>query len=163
MAFGRGKKEKAKNLLETGSRAIGVLMDVRDTGVTINELNLRVKMRFRIEPLDGSASFEGEKTSTVSRAQIPRAGDRYPVWYDPSDQESWMYAVIDDDQGRQQIREMFGAKAETITGVGDPMAAAAPAAPDPLDRLKKLDELRASGVLTDDEFQSKKAELLAEI
>jgi Short C-terminal domain len=163
MAFGRGKKEKAKNLLETGSRAIGVLQDVRDTGVTINELNLRVKMRFRIEPLDGSAPFEGEKTSTVNRAQIPRAGDRYPVWYDPTDQESWMYAVIDNEEGRQQIRELFGAKAETITGVGDPMAAAAPAAPDPLDRLKKLDELRASGALTDEEFQSKKAELLAEI
>jgi Short C-terminal domain len=42
-------------------------------------------------------------------------------------------------------------------------AAAAPAAPDPLDRLKKLEELRASGVLTADEFESKKASLLAEI
>jgi hypothetical protein len=163
MAFGRGKKEKAKNLLETGSRAIGVLLDVRDTGVTINELNLRVKMRFRVEPLDGSPPFEGEKTSTVNRAQIPRAGDRYPVWYDPTDQESWMYAVVDNEEGREQIRQLFGAKAETITGVGDPMAAAAAPAPDPLDRLKKLDELRASGALTDDEFESKKAALLAEI
>jgi hypothetical protein len=164
MAFGRGKKEKAQNLLETGSRAIGVLLNVRDTGVTINELNLRVKMDFRIEPLDGSPPFEGSKTSTVNRAQIPRAGDRYPVWYDPSDQENWMYAVIDNEEGRQQIRQLFGPAADTLTGVGDPMAAAAaPAAPDPLDRLKKLEELRASGVLTADEFESKKASLLAEI
>jgi hypothetical protein len=165
MAFGRGKKEKAQNLLETGSRAIGVLLNVRDTGVTINELNLRVKLDFRIEPLDGSAPFEGEKTATVSRAQIPRAGDRYPVWYDPSDHDNWMYAVIDNEEGRQQIRQLFGEKAETITGVGDPMAAAAPAPAeaDPLDRLKKLDELRASGALTDAEFESKKAQLLAEI
>jgi hypothetical protein len=34
---------------------------------------------------------------------------------------------------------------------------------DPLDRLKKLDELHASGVLTDEEFETKKAALLAEI
>jgi Short C-terminal domain len=75
-----------------------------------------------------------------------------------------MYAVIDNEEGRQQIRQLFGPAADTLTGVGDPMAAAAaPAAPDPLDRLKKLEELRASGVLTADEFESKKASLLAEI
>lgn len=75
-----------------------------------------------------------------------------------------MYAVIDNEEGRQQIRQLFGAAADTLTGVGDPMAAAAaPAAPDPLDRLKKLEELRASGVLTADEFEEKKASLLAEI
>jgi hypothetical protein len=34
---------------------------------------------------------------------------------------------------------------------------------DPLDRLKKLDELRASGVLNDEELEAKKAALLAEI
>ncbi len=140
----------------------GVVLSVHDTGVTINELNLRVRMDFRIEPLDGTPPFEASKTSTVSRAEIPRSGDRYAVWYDPSDHESWAYAVVNDEQGRQQIRSMFGEKAETITSVGDPMAAvssAAPGAPDPLDRLKKLDELRVSGVLTDDEFESKKAEL----
>ena len=166
MAFGRGKKEKMKNLFETGSRAIGVILAVHDTGVTINELNLRVRMDFRIEPLDGTTAFEASKTSTVSRASIPRAGDRYAVWYDPMDHESWAYAEVHDDEGRQQIRALFGDKAETITGVGDPMAAsaaAAPAAVDPLDRLKKLDELHASGVLTDDEFATKKAALLAEI
>jgi Short C-terminal domain len=74
----------------------------------------------------------------------------------------WAYAEVHDEEGRQQIRALFGEKAETITGVGDPMAAGPPAA-DPLDRLKKLDELRATGVLTDDEFESKKAALLAEI
>jgi putative oligomerization/nucleic acid binding protein len=39
-------------------------------------------------------------------------------------------------------------------------AAAAPAA-DPLDRLKELGELRASGVLTDAEFEAQKAKILA--
>ncbi|HEY7630228.1 MAG TPA: SHOCT domain-containing protein [Thermoleophilaceae bacterium] len=164
MAFGRGKKEKAKNLFESGSRAVGVVLAVHDTGVTINELDLRVRMDFRIEPLDSTPPFEASKTSTVSRAAIPRAGDRYPVFYDPTDQESWAYAEVHDEEGRQQIRMLFGEAAETLTGVGNPMAAAAaPAAVDPLDRLKKLDELHASGVLTDEEFETKKAALLAEI
>jgi hypothetical protein len=41
-----------------------------------------------------------------------------------------------------------------------PAAAAAPAA-DPLEELKKLGELKASGVLTDAEFEAQKAKILA--
>jgi len=42
-------------------------------------------------------------------------------------------------------------------------AAAPPPAPavDPLDQLQKLGELKASGVLTDAEFQAQKAKILA--
>jgi hypothetical protein len=42
-------------------------------------------------------------------------------------------------------------------------AAAAPAAPavDPLEQLKQLGELKASGVLTDAEFEAQKAKILA--
>jgi hypothetical protein len=160
--FGKGKREKAKNLFENGSKGVGTVMNVHDTGMTVND-NPRVQMVFRIEPLDGGAAFEAQKKSTVSRVQIPRAGDRYPVWYDPADQESWAYATVDDDNGRAQIRQLFGAAAETMTGVGDPAAAAVPVAEDPLDRLRKLDELRAAGVLNDAEFQAKKAELLAQL
>ena len=40
-----------------------------------------------------------------------------------------------------------------------PAAAAAPAA-DPLDQLKQLGELKASGVLTDAEFEAQKAKIL---
>jgi Short C-terminal domain len=44
-----------------------------------------------------------------------------------------------------------------------PQAAPAPAAPaaSQLDQLKELGELRASGVLTDEEFEAQKAKLLA--
>jgi hypothetical protein len=41
--------------------------------------------------------------------------------------------------------------------------APAPAAPDPSERLRKLGELRTAGLLTDAEFEAKKAEILAEI
>ena len=40
-------------------------------------------------------------------------------------------------------------------------APAAPPAADPLDQLKQLGELKASGVLTDAEFEAQKAKILA--
>ena len=168
MAFGRKKKEQALNLVANGSRGIGVVLNVQDTGMTMND-NPRVKMTFRVEPIDGSPPFEAQKTKVVSRVEIPRTGDRYPVWYDPTDPESWAFATIQDDTGRAQIRQMFGPQAETITGMGGgvaPVAAApAPAAApaDPVERLRKLDELRAAGILSDAEFEQKKAEILAQI
>jgi hypothetical protein len=36
-----------------------------------------------------------------------------------------------------------------------------PAAPDPIDQLRKLGELRDAGILTSAEFDAKKAEILA--
>ena len=50
-----------------------------------------------------------------------------------------------EDQGQGQYQE--------------PAPAAAPAA-DPLDQLKQLGELKASGVLTDAEFEAQKAKIL---
>jgi hypothetical protein len=40
-------------------------------------------------------------------------------------------------------------------------AASAPAQPDKLEQLKQLGELKASGVLTDAEFEAQKAKILA--
>jgi hypothetical protein len=164
--FGKSKQDKAVNLVETGARGVGVVLNVHDTGVTMND-NPRVQMTFRIEPLDGSAAFEAEKTKVVSRVQIPRAGDRYPVWYDAADPSTWAFAFVENEEGRDNIRMMFGEAAETMTGIGNPAAAAAapaaPAAEDPLDRLKKLDELHKAGVVTDAEFEAKKAELLSDL
>src|SRR5512139_1503819 len=112
--FGKSRQEKAINLVETGSRGVGVVVNVQDTGVTMND-NPRVSMAFRVEPLDGSPPFEARKTKVVSRVEIPRAGDRYPVWYDPADPESWAYATVANDEGRASIRAMFGPAAETMT------------------------------------------------
>jgi hypothetical protein len=164
--FGRGKKAKAENLIATGQRGVGIVTDVCDTGMTVND-NPRVKMTFRVEPLDGGAPFEARKTATVSRVAIPRAGERYPVWYDGADPETWMYGTIVDENGRQQMRTLFGAAAETMTGMGNPAAASATTVPapaaEPLERLEKLNELRAAGALSDAEFEAAKAQILASI
>jgi hypothetical protein len=45
-------------------------------------------------------------------------------------------------------------------GYAPPPAPAAPA-PDPLEQLKQLGELKASGVLTEAEFEAQKAKILA--
>jgi hypothetical protein len=165
--FGKGKREKAQRLFESGTKGVGTVTFVQDTGMTIND-NPRVKLTFRVEPLDGTPAFEAQKTATVSRVQIPRQGERYPVWFDRQDPETWAFATIADDTGRAQMRAQFGAVAESFVGMGAPGAAPAPvatAAPaaeaDPLDRLKKLSELHASGVISDVEFEAQKSKLLS--
>jgi hypothetical protein len=158
------KKKKAQELFETGSKGVGTVLQVQDTGTTIND-NPRVRMVFRVEPLDGAAAFDAQKTSTVSRVEIPRQGDRYPVWYDPSDPaNTWAYATVADDNGRATMRQLFGEAANGFVGMGAPAAAAAPAAPaadaDPMAQLERLAALHAQGALTDEEFAAQKAKLL---
>lgn len=67
----------------------------------------------------------------------------------PQGVQSEIYRSIEANHSR-----MFGSRVAT------PAAAATPAAPDALDQLAKLDELRKRGTITEQEFQEKKAELL---
>lgn len=163
--FGNKKKkeEQAVNLVQSGSVGVGTLTNVADTGITINDLDIRIKLTLRIEPLDGSPAFEGHKTTTVSRVRIPPLGARYPVFYDPTDHETFAYVdSIADDSGRQLILQKFGdAFGPDASGVGVVGAPAAPpASDDPLDRLEKLVRLREAGALTDAEFEAQKASVL---
>jgi hypothetical protein len=123
--------------------------------MTVNN-NPRIKMTFRIEPLDGGPAFDVTKTKTVSRVEIPRRGDRYPVWYDRQDTDKWAYATIADDTGRATMRQLFGPVAETFMGMGG----TTPSVPNTADQLSRLAELHARGVLTDDEFAAQKQKLL---
>jgi archaellin len=159
--FGKSKKEKAQDLMATGSKGVGTVVSVRDTGTTIND-NPRVEMVFRVEPLDGSSAMDLTKKTTVSRVEIPRQGDRYPVWYDPTDTETWAYATVADDSGRESLRQMFGAAADSFVGMGAP-AAPAPAGgggQDVAAQLTQLADLKSQGLLTDEEFEAQKAKLL---
>jgi hypothetical protein len=56
-----------------------------------------------------------------------------------------------DDQGQYQDQQQYQEPAP---------APAAEAAPDPLEQLKQLGELKASGVLTEAEFEAQKAKIL---
>ena len=163
MGIFKSKRKVAEQLMATGSRGAGTVVQVQDTGMTVND-NPRIKMTFRVEPLDGSPAFDAMKTRTVSRVQIPRQGDRYPVWYDPQDTSKWMYATIADDTGRDTMGQLFGDVAQTFVGMGAPDAPSAPAgAPqvqDTVEQLKQLADLHNQGLLTNDEFEKQKAKLL---
>lgn len=168
MGLFSSKKKRAANLMAEGAKAVGTITSVQDTGMTVND-NPRVKMTFRIEPLDGSPAFDAEKKTTVSRVQIPQPGQRYPVWYSLEDPNEFAFAMIADPSGRANIVEMFGPEAfgPDGAGIGMPaMVAAAPAAgaaangDDPVAKLERLAALHASGALTDDEFAAQKAKLL---
>jgi hypothetical protein len=159
------KKKKAANLIETGALAVGTITRVRDTGTTIND-NPRVEMHFRLDPLDGSAPLEVSKKATVSRVRIPQAGQRYPVFYDAADPQTFAFVeAIADENGRALILQRFGdAFGPDASGVGMVAAAAAPAAPaadDPVAKIERLAALHASGALTDAEFAEQKQRILA--
>jgi hypothetical protein len=163
MGLFKSKKKKAQELFATGSKGAGTVVQVQDTGMTVND-NPRIKMTFRVEPLDGSPAFDTTKTTTVSRVEIPRQGDRYPVWYDPQDNSKWAYATIVDDNGRETMRQLFGEVSSTFVGMGAPAAPAPPAAQaqaqDTVEQLKQLADLHQQGLLTDDEFADQKSKLL---
>jgi len=159
MALFKSKRKKAEDLFQTGAKGAGTVIQVQDTGTTIND-NPRVKMTFRIEPVDGGPAFDAEKKTTVSRVEIPRQGDRYPVWYDPEDPAgTWAYATIADEEGRATMRQLFGEVADTFVGMGAP-AAAAPQGQDTVEQIKQLADLHAQGILSDEEFAAQKAKLL---
>ena len=164
MGLFKSKRKQAAELFETGSKGAGTVVSVQDTGMTIND-NPRVKMVFRVEPHDGSPPFDAEKTTTVSRVEIPRQGDRYPVWFDPGEPtKTWAYATIADDTGRETMRQLFGGVAETFVGMNAPAAPASASASgsgqDVVEQIKQLADLHQQGILTDEEFAAQKAKLL---
>jgi hypothetical protein len=81
MLFG-GKKKK---ILAEGTQARAVVVNVQDTGITVND-NPRVKLTLQVQP-EGQMPFEVTKKQTVSRVSIPRIGDEYIVRFDPAKPE----------------------------------------------------------------------------
>jgi hypothetical protein len=162
MALFKSKRKQAAELFESGAKGAGTVISVQDTGMTVND-DPRVKMTFRVEPLDGSPAFDAQKTRTVSRVQIPRQGERYPVWFDAQDPAgTWAYATIADDNGRATIRQQFGDVAETFVGMNAPSApAAVGGGQDVVETLKQLADLHSQGILSDEEFAAQKAKLLS--
>jgi hypothetical protein len=164
MALFKSKKKQAAELLESGQKGAGTVVSVQDTGMTVND-NPRIKMVFRVEPLDGSPPFDAQKTKTVSRLEIPRQGDRYPVWYDADDPSgTWAYATVADDNGRATLRQQFGTVADGFVGMNTPAppppTSASNQGQDVVEQLKQLADLHSQGILTDDEFAAHKAKLL---
>jgi hypothetical protein len=158
------KKKKGADLMANGTKAVGTVLTVRDTGTTINN-NPRIQMSFRIEPLDGSPAFDASKTKTVSRVEIPRQGDRYPVWFDQEDRDTWAFAIIQDDTGREMLRQQFGEAANVFVGMGappPPVAASQGQGQDTVAALATLADLHQQGLLTTEQFEQQRDKLLGQ-
>lgn len=163
--LGAGKQAMAMELMRSGTTAVGTIVEVRDTGMTIND-DPRVMVRMRVEPLDGSPPVERSKTVTVSRLAIPRPGERYPVWFDPLDPEKWMWGTdLDERAAPAEVRDMFARAraARGDDGSGGPDGAADDGADSPVEELARLSGLWKDGALTDREFAEAKARLLPRI
>ena len=90
---------KKKKVLSEGIQARAIVLNVQDTGMTIND-NPRVKLTLQVQP-EGQIPFEVTKKQTVSRVAIPRVGDEFLVRYDPADQSN----VEFDTAAVQQINQ----------------------------------------------------------
>jgi Short C-terminal domain len=121
-------------LVHAGSRAPAVVIEVKDTGTTVNN-QPRVRLRLRVQP-EGEPPFEVERKLLVSRLAIPRVGERVEVAYDPDDRDRFTFRAAD-------------------------LADGVARAPSRIDELTKLAELRSSGVLSEDEFEAEKRRILA--
>jgi hypothetical protein len=71
-------------------------------------------------------------------------------------------AAADPAAVNQAVLSALGQAGVAVPGGTPASGGAAPAAEDPLDRLKKLNDLRQAGALTDAEFEAQKAKILAE-
>ena len=163
-----GSKEQqalAKRLFESGSRARATILSIEPTGMVMNEINIKCRVRFRLDPLDGGADFDGEKTFFINQTQMPRVGDVWPAWYDATDPSTFAVGQPNlGDPQTQQIFEDFGIAhplAEDATGpAAAPAAAGADEDDDRLDDLERLADLHARGLLSQQEFEAEKRRIL---
>lgn len=157
-----GKQAMAAELVASGRKGIGTIVEVRDTGVTIND-NPRVVIRMRIAPLDNGPPVERSKTVTVSRVQIPRPGERFPAWFADNDPDKWMFATDMDETAPAEIRDMFARARASGSGDAWGSGAAEDGEESPVEELARLSVLWKDGALTDAEFADAKARLLPRI
>ncbi len=123
----------AQALLQQGELAQAMVLEVWDTGTTINE-NPQLGLRLEVRPT-GDVPFQVESKSVVSRLLLGdiRPGAMVQVRYDPQDQRR--VVVV-------------------------PSAQVQPASRGPAARLKELEELRERGLVTQDEYERKREDIL---
>ncbi|MEO5901052.1 MAG: hypothetical protein ABIR68_13140 [Ilumatobacteraceae bacterium] len=86
-AFGtsNGKRAQAMELMQSGRKARAMITAVQPTGMVVNNINLQCIIHFRLDPLGGGEPFDAHKKMLVSQTAMPRVGELWPSWYDPSD------------------------------------------------------------------------------
>ncbi len=91
----KGNRARAQELMSTGSKARAMILRVDPTGVIVNHINLQCIVQFQMEPLDGSPPFQAQQKTMINQTAMPRVGDVWPAWYDPSDLTSFTVGMPD--------------------------------------------------------------------
>ncbi len=96
LAFGllrpAGRRKRRERLARLrGEAAFAHVLDVADAGGVAYPF-VRLRVRARIEPVEGRAPYEAEQVVVMPRDAAPRPGERVPVWLDPHDSDRWFPA-----------------------------------------------------------------------
>lgn len=113
--FVRARSRRVNRLIDEGVAAIATVTAVEDTFVTVDN-NPRVKLALRVEPQDGTAAFDGEKTITASRVDLPYVGRRYPAWFDREDRSTLILGFSLNDTKSPEVRRLFALARELDPG-----------------------------------------------
>ncbi len=127
---------RAEGVLRRGLPAEAVVLKVWDTGTSLND-NPQVGLLLEVRPADG-APFQTETASVASRLEAARIcpGAIVQVKYDPQD--------------RRRVALVPGTEVR-------------PALQGPAERLAELEELRRRGLVTEEEYERKRREILGSI
>jgi Short C-terminal domain/Domain of unknwon function (DUF3824) len=97
-------------------------------------------------------------SNRVSRRQANRWADKDQQTQDAADAEAYRQQQYDQQQGYSQYPPQQGYPPQQA--YAPPPQQAAPAQQDMITQLQKLGELKAAGVLTEEEFAAQKAKIL---
>lgn len=125
-----------------GHRSDAVIVEVIRPllNVVVNKVYVRRTLRLRVEPLNGTPSYEASAKAAFLLGEVPEPGDRLVVLMDPEKPEH--IEIIDDEPIRRATPD------DTDL---DPEIA---------EQLRKLVTMRDRGDLTDTEFTAAKRRLL---
>ena len=149
-----------RKLYKDGALTEGLVVNRSDTTEGINyHVTIRVKFP------DGTTTEFKKWLDWHDVGQL-HVGSVVPVRYDPSDHSK---VVLDvpaleeqhakaDAAGNAQLDAQFARLGEPSSEIGS--GSSGQSAPDPVDRLAKLADLKERGVLSDEEFAAEKAKIL---
>ena len=85
-AFGMSKKKQAlaQQLMATGRKARAMILAIQPTGMVVNNINIQCVVTFRLEPIQGGQPFDAQKTMLLAQTSMPRIGDVWPSWFNPT-------------------------------------------------------------------------------
>jgi hypothetical protein len=166
------KQAEEQQLFQTGQRATAVIEGVEATGTMINNMP-QVYLTLRVQPRNG-AEFMHQRRLILPFGSVVQPGHLIEVAYDPSNPEKialetdTRYAATPPAVYIKTRPPEQGAVAAAAPGLSGGVASAAPGPAAPADdspptlieQLERLAKLRDSGVLSQEEFDAQKKELL---